>query len=315
MGKKLSLEIFIERSMKIHGHRYDYSKAEYNGANAQIAIICKKHGLFYTQACTHMNGSNCNKCAYEESCIQDFVKKAKKIHGNKYDYKLCDYKKSSLKIKIICKIHGVFEQYAHAHLSGMDCRKCAYENLKYTTEEFISQAKKVHKDRYDYSKVDYKYSLKHVKIQCKIHGIFEQYASSHLSGAGCPDCNQISKFGMGDYCKNKKITKFYVLYIPTEKFFKLGITQKTIAERYYTKPIPYRYKIYFSFESDCECIWRLECMLKKKFKRYKYRPKKYFGGISECFSYKIKPLLDNMLCTKNLKSKQSRKEMLKQLFS
>jgi len=54
----------------------------------------------------------------------NFVEKANKIHNNKYDYSLVEYINSKSKIKIICPIHGVFEQTPAKHLMGRGCQKC-----------------------------------------------------------------------------------------------------------------------------------------------------------------------------------------------
>ena len=55
---------------------------------------------------------------------------------------------------------------------------------------FIERSTEVHNGKYDYSLVDYKGATEKVKIICPRHGIFEQVASSHLWGNGCPICNQ-----------------------------------------------------------------------------------------------------------------------------
>lgn len=60
-----------------------------------------------------------------------------------------------------------------------------------TIEEFIEKANKIHKNKYDYSKTVYVRSRDKVKIVCPTHGIFEQRASSHLEGFGCPSCAKI----------------------------------------------------------------------------------------------------------------------------
>lgn len=39
-----------------------------------------------------------------------FINEANIVHKNRYDYSLVNYKKSNLKIIIICKTHGQFEQ-------------------------------------------------------------------------------------------------------------------------------------------------------------------------------------------------------------
>ena len=57
-----------------------------------------------------------------------------------------------------------------------------------TAEEFITQAKRVHGDKYDYSKVEYKGKRYKVMIICPYHGKFWQEAGHHMYGCGCPKC-------------------------------------------------------------------------------------------------------------------------------
>ena len=57
-----------------------------------------------------------------------------------------------------------------------------------TNEEFIADAYLIHKDRYDYSLLDYKSNKTKIKIICKEHGVFLQRPSAHLSGQGCMKC-------------------------------------------------------------------------------------------------------------------------------
>ena len=59
---------------------------------------------------------------------------------------------------------------------------------KKTTEEFVLDSKKIHGDKYDYSKVDYKGNKTNVCIICPVHGEFWQRPSHHLSGCGCKSC-------------------------------------------------------------------------------------------------------------------------------
>lgn len=119
----------------------------------------------------------------------EFIKKSKDIHGNKYDYSLADYINSKSKIKIICPIHGVFEQTPNNHLSKKQgCSKCSGKYKK-TTIDFINDAKKIHGDKYDYSLVEYKNIYTRIIIICPIHGIFKQKPEHHMNGNGCPKCN------------------------------------------------------------------------------------------------------------------------------
>lgn len=79
-------------------------------------------------------------------------------------------------------------QRASSHLEGVGCKQCAREAKKFTTLKFIEIAKSIHKNKYDYSLVQYIDSYSKVKIICPIHGEFEQEANSHLQGKGCFLC-------------------------------------------------------------------------------------------------------------------------------
>ena len=57
-----------------------------------------------------------------------------------------------------------------------------------TTKEFVEQAKSLHVDKYDYSKVEYVNNSTKVCIICPIHGEFWQSPANHLKGKGCPKC-------------------------------------------------------------------------------------------------------------------------------
>ena len=114
------------------------------------------------------------------------------IHNNFYDYSLVVYIDSNTKVKIICPIHGVFEQRPNQHLNRKcGCPKCS-KNKKLTNEEFNKIYSIIHNNFYDYSLVDYKNAHTKVEINCPIHGIFEQTPNSHKK-SGCPECAKIVK--------------------------------------------------------------------------------------------------------------------------
>jgi hypothetical protein len=122
----------------------------------------------------------------------DFVKMAKEIHGDKYDYSKTDYRGKQKKVKIICPIHGEFETQANYHLEGRECRKCASQkrNSRYSlgNEKFINRAKEIHGDKYNYDDVNYSNNSNKVQINCPIHGPFFQSPDKHLRGDGCRKC-------------------------------------------------------------------------------------------------------------------------------
>ena len=120
--------------------------------------------------------------------LEEFIRRAKEAHGDKFDYSLVVYISSHVKITIICNKCGhIFEQTPHSHLKGVGCPKCAGRDK--TTEEIIREFRKVHGERYDYSEADFHGVTKKVKIGCPEHGIFLQTPVIHLQGSGCAGCS------------------------------------------------------------------------------------------------------------------------------
>lgn len=122
--KKSTTEEFIQKARIIHKDYYDYSKTEYLGRHKPITIICPVHGEFVQEAGAHLRGSGCIKCNYKHCTTEQFIEKAKKVHGNKYDYSLVDYKNSYKRVNIICPEHGVFSQLPYKHLDNHGCPIC-----------------------------------------------------------------------------------------------------------------------------------------------------------------------------------------------
>ena len=123
---------------------------------------------------------------------EEFIAKAKAVHGDRYDYSKVEYVNNQTKVCIICPIHGVFLQRALDHIKGSGCPECGkvknVESRRKTLEQFIDDARKVHGDKYDYSKVKYENTSSKVCIICKEHGEYWQAPYTHLNGHGCPKC-------------------------------------------------------------------------------------------------------------------------------
>ena len=188
VGKNKTTSEFIYECGLVHGDKYDYSLVKYVNNKQKINIICKTHGVFEQEANAHLMGRGCRKCTHNHTTNENFIEKAKLIHGDKYDYSLVNYVNNKQKINIICKTHGVFEQECSSHMNGSGCPKCVGKNK--TTSEFIEKAKLIHGDKYDYSLTNYIGVFKKVKIICKTHGVFEQKPQHHLRDSGCPICKE-----------------------------------------------------------------------------------------------------------------------------
>lgn len=144
MTRKLTKELFIERSNEIHDNKYDYSNAEYVNNHTPLTVICPEHGIFSVRPKTHLGAykQGCPECGigimnYKNKVMRSrkthdqFLAEAKAIHGDKYDYSQCVYTSGKTKMPIICRIHGVFRQHAENHINlEQGCLKCYHDSRK-----------------------------------------------------------------------------------------------------------------------------------------------------------------------------------------
>ena len=217
-------EIFIEKSTKTHGKLYDYSLIEYKNTKTKVKIICLEHGVFEQTPGNHMSGQGCPICGGSKKLTtNDFVMKSNIIHDNKYDYSLVKYENSKTKVKIICPVHGVFEQTPNSHLRGSGCALCQ-KTIKFlkSKENFIIVSKDIHDNKYDYSLVEYKNSKTKVKIICPEHGIFEQVPESHIRGYGCLQCSKEKTISKQEKEINDFITKQGIETITSDRIILNG---------------------------------------------------------------------------------------------
>jgi len=205
---KRSKEEFYNLVNERHNYKYKYFN-DYIFAHAKIKIECFEHGQFMQSANAHLRGQGCPMCGREKISIANskskelFTIDANLKHNNKYNYPE-EYIKSNIHINIECPKHGLFKQTPNAHLNGEGCGKCADEYtsslLRKTHEDFVKESNKIHNFRYNYPEM-YKNNATKIKIECKIHGIFEQNPNHHLTGCNCPRCSKTYKLNNGDFLK------------------------------------------------------------------------------------------------------------------
>lgn len=344
---------WIQRAISVHGKIYDYSKVEYTNSRNKVVIRCKKHGYFEQEANSHLQGHGCRECfnskrgKSRQLTTHDFVVRAKEVHGDKYDYSKTEYAKSSVKVNIICRIHGVFSQHPHHHLRGHGCTYCGNNTLK-SQQEFIKQCVDIHGDKYDYSLVSYRKNKIKVKIICKKHGVFEQYPINHLNQKqGCPECAGVLPINTKDFveratevhngkysydkvscesgqqrvviiCPNhgeftqqvsshlkgfgcnrcvvrgynrsrftdiSDVATLYImkLYNNLERFYKIGITTKSVRERINNPKLPYECELIASLKIDSRRAFDFEKKMHRRFIKNNYIPSLSFHGKTECF--------------------------------
>ena len=197
--KKFTTQDFIKKSKSIHGDLYDYSDAIYVDSSTKIKITCKVHGEFEQLPQNHYK-YGCGKCGKQNiwntrgrTTVEDFIKRARLKHGDKYDYSKSVYENKDKKLIIICPIHGEFEQTPANHYKH-GCKSCGHimTNSKKTipVEEFLKECKEAHGDKYNYEYVNYVNRRTKVIIECPIHGLHEAAPYSHIK-SGCPKCGRM----------------------------------------------------------------------------------------------------------------------------
>ena len=129
---KISVEEWKERCTLKHDGKYDYSKALYRYISDDVVVVCKEHGEFVTSAKNHLYGGGiCPKCNKRHKLTtEEFIEKAKQIHGNIYDYSKVEYNRYNQKVCIICPTHGEFLQTPNDHLDGCGCPICKQSHLE-----------------------------------------------------------------------------------------------------------------------------------------------------------------------------------------
>ena len=128
----------------------------------------------------------------KRATTQEFIDRARAVHGDKYGYAFSVYLGNHIKVMIHCHEHGMFSMTPANHNSGHGCPACAGKK-KHDNKSFIEKSRECHGDTYDYSLVDYVNNQTKVKIVCNEHGVFSQLPSNHMGGQGCPDCADKSK--------------------------------------------------------------------------------------------------------------------------
>ena len=186
----MTLKDFITKAREIHGNKYDYSKVDYVNGSIKVCIIDPEYGEFWQKPNNHLKGCGCPKRSGKHvPTTEEWIAKARLVHGDKYDYSKVVYVDSNTKVCIIDPEYGEFLQTPANHLLGMGCPKreqIAIDKLKQAiVENFIKNARLVHGDKYDYSKVNYVNGKTKVCIIDPDYGEFWQKPNDHLKGCGC----------------------------------------------------------------------------------------------------------------------------------
>lgn len=128
----------------------------------------------------------------KRATVEEFIEKANKIHNNKYNYNLTNYINNRTKVKIICPMHGVFEQTPYSHLAGKGCPKCGIKKrsenrIHNKSQVTINKLKQLY-PQYDFSKSLYTKATVPILFICPKHGELLLSPNAMLNGHGCAKC-------------------------------------------------------------------------------------------------------------------------------
>ncbi|RYC70676.1 hypothetical protein [Spirosoma sordidisoli] len=287
---------FVKRSKLVHGDFYGYMEPEGFRMDKNIEIICPLHGSFMQRPQHHVRGVKCPSCAREITNRKPlgaatFIARSKSVHGDLYDYNRVVYVRNDVNVEIVCPIHGVFLQTPDSHLVGRGCNFCS-KNQRLSTEQFLERAKKVHGDKYDYSRVDYcSYNVK-LTIVCPTHGAWEQLPGNHLRGKGCSFCakqnvspKNIRKSAWVSRQKGRRSTLYLIACKTRDTTFqKIGITHNSLKMRFRGAPFLFT-KILAITSHDAGLIYDLEKLVARQLRPFRYMPGDRFGGYTECYNF------------------------------
>ena len=145
---------------------------------------------------------------------EEYIQRSKAVHGDKYGYELTEYVGVNTLITITCKKHGPIKVNPWTHIKkSSGCIECARDEKLRTapkdTKSFIEKSRKIHGDKYDYSKVEYINRMTPVIITCPIHGDFFQKPNAHLDGHECAKCTHPHINGR---TKDELLNEFYLVH-------------------------------------------------------------------------------------------------------
>jgi len=153
-------ECFIEKSIKVHNSKYDYSKVDYINNKTKVIIICKKHGEFLQEPRAHiLQKQGCPYCSNKMIDNLNFIKKCKEVHGDYYDYSKVNYKKSIEKIKIICPKKHIFYSTPNNHINGRGCPICRESKGEREIRKYLEENKLNFKREFRFKDCKYKRPL------------------------------------------------------------------------------------------------------------------------------------------------------------
>jgi hypothetical protein len=231
------------RLIAAHDGKYTYDGSSYRDSNSKIRATCPAHGDFWPQVASHLRGRfGCRECSYIERgqakrvSFEEWLRCARERFGHRFEYDPESWNTHTniglKQLRFRCPDHGWQEMKPNYHLqSPMGCPTCGRfqggDKRRLTTEEFIARGMARFNGKYSYEKTVYRSAYEKVVVTCPDHGDFSTLPNNHTAGHECPRC------APGGFDMNAPGIVYYIrIDAPDGVFYKIGITNLTVWERY-----------------------------------------------------------------------------------
>lgn len=218
MPKKQTKEEYLNWLSNNYPGNVDVTKVNYVNSTTKIHLKCLDCGtdFFPTPQDTKKKPrpSGCPKCGRDKtnSMLQTRVvtpevlePRFRIVHGTKFKYDWNSYTNSHSTMRMLCPSHGWVTTTPSNHEAGADCWYCGIEKRSSTHRipfpQAVIKSRLAHGDTYGYVEEGYTGSRGMLKVVCRKHGLFEQYANDHWSGHGCRKCSTGRSRGQIQFCE------------------------------------------------------------------------------------------------------------------
>jgi len=167
-----------------------------------------------------INKSGCPICGGTiKSTTEKFIEKAKKVHGDKYDYSLVNYTNNRTKVEIICKEHGVFIQTPEKHiLKSRGCPTCKSSKGELQISNYLIKHKISFKPQHSFHNcknilpLSFNFYIPEKNICIEFDGIQHFKPVKHFGGEDEFKLTQKRDKIKNKYCKDNNIKLLRIKY-------------------------------------------------------------------------------------------------------
>lgn len=233
----------------------------YVNSRARVSLTCPKGHHFKAMPCTFRRSRiGCPKCA--GLCPQKAQEELEKViqdRGYSKD-KDFDYAGSATKISLVCPNGHPLKIKPNSFKRGDGCAKCSGYCVRQAQENF---ERLIEGEGY-LKGAGYAYTRNKAKVPliCPSGHHFQMRPNSFNNGERCPACVS------SGFNQCIPAILYYIAFYPSpdRAVYKIGITNRTVAERYQKCKTPYRILMEKHFESGLDCREEESMLIRKHYK-------------------------------------------------